>query len=62
MKKTIVVIGGSSGIGLETSKLLSSKEYEVIIGSRKPLKNSKINHFCSKFALTFLSGKQKSFP
>ncbi len=44
MKKTIVVIGGSSGIGLETSKLLSSKEYEVIIGSRKPLKNSKINH------------------
>ena len=35
MKKTIVVIGGSSGIGLETSKLFSKDEYEVIIGSRK---------------------------
>ena len=42
MNKNIVIIGGSSGIGLETSIVLKEKGYNIIIGSRKKnqLKNS----------------------
>ena len=35
MNKNIVIIGGSSGIGLETSIVLKEKGYNIIIGSRK---------------------------
>ena len=42
----IVVIGGTSGIGLETALHLKSLGYEVIIGGRKDPGNSLLK-FCS---------------
>ena len=38
-KKNIVVIGGSSGIGLKTSLHLEGKGYDVLVGSRKKVSN-----------------------
>ncbi|NUM80347.1 SDR family oxidoreductase [bacterium] len=43
--KTIVVIGGSSGIGLASAKLLAGKGAQIIIGGRTPEKIEKALRF-----------------
>lgn len=36
MKKTAIIIGGTSGIGLETAKLLLARDYKpIVIGRNK---------------------------
>lgn len=43
-KKTAIVVGGSSGIGFETCKRLSSRGYNVVNISRTPCKISKVGN------------------
>ncbi|MDB2671138.1 SDR family oxidoreductase [Candidatus Pseudothioglobus singularis] len=39
MSKNAIIIGGTSGIGLETAKYLRDNGYDVLVGGRTPLKN-----------------------
>ena len=38
LNKKILIIGGSSGIGLATAQLLANEDHEIIIASRSPQK------------------------
>lgn len=40
----IVIIGGTSGIGLETAKYLNSKEIEVLVGGRTQPKETELTY------------------
>jgi NAD(P)-dependent dehydrogenase (short-subunit alcohol dehydrogenase family) len=44
MSKNVVIIGGTSGIGLHTAKYLRKNGYEVLVAGRKPLKAEGINY------------------
>ena len=46
MNKTVLVLGGSSGIGLETAYYLNRLGYEVYIASRNRPKNCDLNFVC----------------
>jgi NAD(P)-dependent dehydrogenase (short-subunit alcohol dehydrogenase family) len=39
MSKNAIIIGGTSGIGLVTARYLRDNGYDVLVGSRTPLKN-----------------------
>lgn len=41
-KKTVIVVGGSSGIGFETCARLASRGFNVVNVSRTPCKNAKV--------------------
>lgn len=45
MNNLILIIGGTSGIGLETANYLFDKNYEVIVCGRRDYKSDKINSF-----------------
>ena len=38
MSKNVVIIGGTSGIGLDTALYLKSRGYSVLVGSRNNIK------------------------
>ena len=40
----VIIIGGTSGIGLETAKYLHSKNYKVLVGGRRALQEDKIEY------------------
>ena len=39
MNKNAIIIGGTSGIGLDTARYLSDNGYDVLIGGRTPVIN-----------------------
>ena len=39
MSKNAIIIGGTSGIGLDTARYLRDNGYDVLVGGRTPLKN-----------------------
>ena len=39
MSKNAIIIGGTSGIGLDTARYLRDSGYNVLVGARTPLKN-----------------------
>jgi 3-oxoacyl-[acyl-carrier protein] reductase len=39
MNKNAIIIGGTSGIGLDTARYLRDNGYDVLVGGRTPLKN-----------------------
>jgi NAD(P)-dependent dehydrogenase (short-subunit alcohol dehydrogenase family) len=39
MNKNAIIIGGTSGIGLDTARYLRDNGYNVLVGGRNPLKN-----------------------
>ncbi len=49
-KKTVIVVGGSSGIGFETCLRFSNRGWNVVNISRTPCKNSKITNIAADVA------------
>ena len=43
MNGLVLIIGGTSGIGLETANYLLNKDYEVIICGRREIKSKDLN-------------------
>ena len=43
MKNLVLIIGGTSGLGLETANYLLNKDYEVIVCGRRDIKSEKLN-------------------
>jgi len=39
MNKNVIIIGGTSGIGLETARYLRDNGYDVLVGGRTPVEN-----------------------
>ncbi len=50
LKKTAVVVGGSSGIGFETCQKLVNRGWNVVNISRTPCKNSKVHNIAADAA------------
>jgi len=43
MNDLVLIVGGTSGIGLETGNYLLNKDYEVIVCGRRDIKSEKLN-------------------